>query len=344
MDNSLSSGMQKLKTSDVFKQKGGTFGIFLIAAGIVGLLFFMPEIVAWVNNLFRLIVTLAACAGVLFVLTDKNIRLVVSTTYMLGIRKLISAIIKIDPISILKDTIKRMYHKIDMIEMNMGKLNGVKMDLKNKIADKKEDLQDCINRKKVAERQGKKELIILEDRQSVRLQGLTQDYIDLYDSTEKWYAIMSKIAEKAKFVVADAENEVEAQEEKYKIVKLSHNTFKSAMSIINGNPDELALYNEAFKFISDDIMEKLGEMDRVISSSGGIIDQIDVDNEVMSLKGSDLMKKYEELGIDALFTKLESKPKSDILMISSQSVNSPITLASMKTAQMEGVKTNSKYF
>jgi hypothetical protein len=110
----------------------------------------------------------------------------------------------------------------------------------------------------------------------------------------------------AKFTVTDAENEVEAQKEKYEMVKQSHSAFKSAMSVINGDPDELALYNQAFQFVEKDIMEKLGEMDRVINSAGGIVDKIDIDNEVFKVKGDDLLKKYEELGIDALFEKMET--------------------------------------
>ena len=46
-------------------------------------------------------------------------------------------------------------------------------------------------------------------------------------------------------------------------------------------------------------------MDRVINSAGGIVDKIDIDNEVCKVKGDDLLRKYEELGIDALFAKME---------------------------------------
>ena len=144
---------------------------------------------------------------------------------------------------------------------------------------------------------------MLEDRQSVRLQGLVQDYIELSASSEKWYKTMSKIAEMAKITVQDAENEVEAQKEKYEMVLLSHSAFKSAMSVINGDPDELALYNEAWAYTQKDIMEKLGEMDRVINTAGGIMDKIDVEKEVYKIKGNDLLAKYNELGLDALFEK-----------------------------------------
>ena len=52
------------------------------------------------------------------------------------------------------------------------------------------------------------------------------------------------------------------------------------MSVINGNPDDLALFNEAWSYTQEDMMNKLGEMDRVINTAGGLMDKIDVDKEV----------------------------------------------------------------
>jgi hypothetical protein len=77
------------------------------------------------------------------------------------------------------------------------------------------------------------------------------------------------------------------------------------MSVINGDPDELALYNQAWQFTQEDIMAKLGEMDRVINTAGGLMDKIDVEKEVYKIKGDDLLSKYNELGLDALFNKFE---------------------------------------
>ena len=303
--------MSKLSLNkDVFKQKGGTLGLFIIGAIVVFVGFNLPAIIAWVDNLVRLGLTLAAVAVVLYVALDPKVRLIVSTGYMMAIKKILGVFVKIDPISILDQTILKMHRTIARLEESMGKLNGTRLKLADKIKEKKGAIQDCINRKKAAEKQGKPELVALEDRQFIRLQKLTQDYIDLHDSSEKWYNTMSKIAEMASFTVQDAQNEVDAQRERYQLVKESHNAFKSAMSVINGDPDELALFNQAWQFTQDDIMAKLGEMDRVINTAGGLMDKIDVEKEVYSIKGDDLMKKYDELGLDGLFAKFEPVGKT----------------------------------
>jgi hypothetical protein len=306
MEQSSLNNMSKLSLNkDVFKQKGGTLGLVILAGLFCLVAFNLPAILAWVNTLLKLIVSLVGLAAFLYVAFDPKVRLAVSTFYMIAIRKLLGWIVKMDPISILEDTIKKMFKSISRLEDSMGKLNGVRLKLKDKIEEKKEDLRDCLERKKVAIRQGKNDLQIVEDRQSVRLQKLVEDYMELHDSSEKWYNVMSKIADMAKLTVQDAENEVEAQKERYSMVKLSHSAFKSAMSVINGNPDELALYNQAWAYTQEDIMAKLGEMDRVINTAGGLMDKIDVEKEVYKIKGDDLLKKYDELGLDALFDKFE---------------------------------------
>lgn len=337
-NNALNEGMSKLNglQKDVFKQTGGTFGLAIIAIGVILLIFNLPAILAWATNLLKLILVVGVIALILFVATDSKIRLIVSTYYMLMIQKVIGQIVKIDPVSICRDKIRDMKRKISKIEEKMSKLNGVKIDLKAKIEEKKTDLNECLTRKQIAQRKGLTDAAIIEDRQSVRLADLCKDYIELEKSTSMWYDILSKISQKASFTVKDAENELDAKEEKYNIVKLSHSTFKSAMSIINGDPDELAIYNQAFKCINEDIMNKIGEMDRVLVQ-GGMLDKIDVDNEVMSMKGIDLMKKYEELGIDAIFETMDTKPSDKAMDIFSKTSTGNVNTTPTSTAK-------SKYF
>ena len=307
MEQSSLNNMTKLSLNkDVFKQKGGTLGLVLLAGLLVVVAFNAGAILAWIQTVTRMIVAGAALAVILYVLFDPKVRLVVSTWYMLMIRKFLGAVVKMDPISILEDTIKKMYRSIAKLEDSMGKLNGVRLKLADKIDEKKQEFKDCMDRKKAAGKRGNTGQEVIEDKQSVRIKNLTDEYIKLHDSAEKWYGSMSKIAEMAKLTVQDAENEVEAQKEKYAMVKDAHSAFKSAMSVINGDPDELALYNQAWTYTQEDIMAKLGEMDRVINTAGGLMDKIDVEKDVYKIKGEELEKQYDELGIEGLFTKFEN--------------------------------------
>lgn len=310
--NSLSKMSGQL--GDPFKQKGGTFGLVIIAIAAGLILFNITALIALAQNILWLIGYGFAIAAILYIAFDKNFRLGLSAWYMIQVRKFLGLIVKMDPISILKDGIRQMYEKIADMEASMGKLNGVRIALKDKIKAKKRDLQDALDRERAAENLGRKDVALIEKRQVTRLTDLTKNYIDMSDSAEKWYSTMSKIAEMAKLYAQDSENEVNAQEERYKMIKLSHSAFKSAMSVIKGNPDELALYNQAFQFVNDDIMGRIGEMDRVVNTAGGLLDQIDVEKEMFGIKGDDLINKYNEIGIEAMFSGLKNPPSTLSLM------------------------------
>lgn len=316
MENSLNKLSDK--TRGLFDQKGGTLGMVILALGVIFLIFKLPVIVDFVDSLFHLIIVSVATAGVLYVLLDKRVRNIVGTLYMFGIRFMMGMVIKMDPIAILEDGIRRMYQAIANVEEKMGKLNGIRLRLKDNINKKKKELEECLERRRVAEQHNKKDLMVLEDRQSVRLVNLTKEYMELSESAENWYKTLSKIAEMATLTVKDAENEVAAQKERYDMVKTSHSAFKSAISVLKGNPDELAMFNEAFQYVNNDIMSKVGEMDRVIMTTGGMLDQIDLEKEVFSIKGADISKKYEELGIDSLFSKFEVLPSEKMQTITQE--------------------------
>jgi len=337
MENSLSKF--ESKTKNVFDQKGGTLGMVVLAVGIIALLVFFQPILAIVQaalqSILGIIALVLVTSGVLYVAFDKKARMIVGTLYMMAIRNIMGMVIKIDPIAILEDTISKMYKRIDYIEDKMGKLNGVRLGFKDKIKKKKQELQECLDRQTVAERKGKKEIAALESRQAVRLKGLTDDYIELQTSAENWYNVLSRLAELAKITAEDGKNEVAAQKERYEMVKTSHSAFKSMMSIIKGNPDDLAMFNQAFAFINSEIEMKVGEMDRIINTTGGMLDKMDMEKEVFALKGEDISKKYAELGIDALFTKMEELPSRQMNML--QTNNMVETISPLQ-------KSASKYF
>lgn len=323
-----------LAPKDPFKQRGGTLGLFLLAIAAMAVVFNIGAIYEFAQNLLGLVVTGVATVMILYVLFDKKFRLLASTVYMMYVTKALSMVIKMDPISVLKDGIRKMYKKIADMEDSMGKLNGVRLDLKTRIRKKKKDLEECILRVKTAENMGKRDLALVEKRQAARLSDLVDDYQNLSDSAEKWYAMMNKIAEAAKLYAQDSENEVSAREEKYKIVRMSHSAFKSAMSVINGDPDELAVYNIALQAVNDDIVGRVGEMDRVVNAAGGLLDKIDVDKEMFGLKGDDLIRKYDEIGIEAMFSGLKEPPSAKLNALMSGKKPEPMVFGSPESIRL----------
>jgi hypothetical protein len=60
----------------------------------------------------------------------------------------------------------------------------------------------------------------------------------------------------------------------------------------------MAMFQSAMDFMANDINAKLGEMEHVLDSTGGLLAQYSLDNEVTNSKADALLKKYEEFGVD----------------------------------------------
>jgi hypothetical protein len=338
----------------IFEQPGGGFGRVILAGMIVGggvLLYKMlPYLITLVDNAATLVLKLAYLAGltilfgsIAYIFFDKKIRTRVGILYMMGIKAFTGIMIKIDPIAIIEDAIVKMKKKIAYMKENIGKMNGVKLDLKRKAQEKKALLQDCINRAKAARNLGKDSAAVIEERQAVRLENSVKLILDLYQSSEKWYNSLSKLCEMAELTVQDTQNEVDSKKEEYLMVKAAHKAFKSAMSAIEGDPDELAVYNQTLEFMRTDVMAKLGEMDRVLSQSGGYIDKLDVENEMYAVRGEDLLKKYDECGIEALFAQFETLPSGNKADPKKLTAHVPYETININGA-VQPVSQKSKYF
>ncbi len=338
MENSLQKFEQRTKS--LFDQKGGNLGMVVLAIGVVALIVFLQPILAIIQtaltSLLGIIALVLVISAILYVVFDKRARNIVGTLYMMGIQKLMGLVVKMNPIVIMEDGIKKLWKRIEFIEQKMGQLNSVRLDIKSKIKSKKKDLQDYLDRRDIAKKKGDTEAFHVADRQCVRLRDITQEYIDFDVSCENWYNVLSRLAQLAKYTAEDATNEVEIQKERYKMVKTSHSAFRSVMSIIKGDPDDLAMFNQAFQFVNSDIMDKIGEMDRVINTTGGLLSKLDIDKEILAVKGEDISKKYKELGIDALFSKLEILP--------SQQMNNMLQVEKLSEPVPVREKTKAKYF
>ena len=101
------------------------------------------------------------------------------------------------------------------------------------------------------------------------------------NDSKKWYEVLSKIEEMAKLTVSDTENEVAIRKEEFESIKKQHKAFKSVMSVMQGDPDEMALFTQAMDYMSNDtfflgvrqreieLFDTLLSFDKIFNSLGG---------------------------------------------------------------------------
>lgn len=297
----------------LWEQPGGKLGLAVLAGLGVGFLIFLykilPYLIELAENTLYFGILLLIIGLIIFLLFDKKFRQVVSVGYFILMRKITSWFVNIDPIAIIERRLGMMERSIQKMNESMGRLLGQIRKLEGSIDTKKEEMEKLLQRAQVYRAKGNKDAAVIDERQIARLEKYINKLLGLLKDSKRWYESLDKLSQMAKLTVLDTRNEVNMQKEEYEMAKSQHKLFKSVMSVMEGDPDELALFNEALEAMRTDIEMKLGEMERVISSTGGLIDQFEADNEVASFKGSELIDKYNELGIEGIFKTFENNVK-----------------------------------
>lgn len=289
-----------------WEKPGGTLGLIVagcaVASCAILLYKILPFLITMTTNILTLGMLVAVLAGIAFLISDKRFRKTVSMVYFLIMRKITGLIIEIDPIAIVEAKVKEMKEKIMVIEKQMGNIKGLITQNQRRVDDKKSELEKQLGMLKQYEQRNMMDRAKITERQVVRLQGAVERQTKRLEDSKKWMEILKQLKERADLVVVDTENEVNDRKEEYESIKAQHKAFSSIMSILKGNPDDLEDFTHAMDFMAYDISMRLGEMSNVIDETGGLLSQISVEDGVTSEKAAELLRKYENEGIDGLFS------------------------------------------
>ena len=289
-----------------WEKPGGTLGMVVaggaLAGGAILLYKILPFLITLTTNILTLGMLVAVLSGIAFLISDKRFRKTVSMVYFLIMRKITGFVIEIDPIAIVEAKVKEMKEKIQVIDKQMGNINGLITQNKRRVDSKKEELEKQLGLLKEYEQRNMLDRAKITERQVVRLKGAIERQTKRLEDSEKWKEILKKLKERADLVVVDTENEVNDRKEEYESIKAQHKAFSSIMSVIKGNPDDLEDFTHAMDYMAYDISMRLGEMSNVIDETGGLLSQISVEDGVTSKKAAELLQKYENEGIEGLFS------------------------------------------
>ena len=304
MDNFQS--IDSNKKISPWQKPGGTLGMIVagiaIAGGVILINKILPFLISLTTNILTLSLLVIALLAIAFLITNKQFRKVFSMSYFLIMRKITGLVIEIDPIAIVEHKVSEMKSKILEIQKNMGSLNGLNQQNERRLNNKKNELEHNLilleeykNRKQIADAS-------VVEKQVVRLKASIQRQIKRLEDSKKWYEILKQLKHAAELTVQDTENEVKERKEEFESIKAQHKAFSSIMSIMKGNPDQMEDFTRAMDYMAFDITQKLGEMSNVIDETGGLLAQISVEEGVSSKKADELLKQYEQNGIDGLFS------------------------------------------
>ncbi len=279
------------------RPEGITGGLFLAGLTIGGIWLlnrFLPVLIGMAENTLYLSGMLAALAGIIYVVLDPQMRNLVWYSYQGLMRWITGIFVRIDPISVLKSYIEDLQKSLRKLSGQIGALRGQMRQMRGIMDANNAEIQKNMNLAGQAKKQEDDKNLTLSARKAGRLQEANAKYEVLYNKMDVLYRILSKMYENSEIVLEDTKDQIQIKTQEYEAIRASHGAIQSAMSILKGDPDKRAMFDQAIEAITEDVGARVGEMERFMETSKNLMDSIDLQNGVFEEDGLRLLEKWEK--------------------------------------------------
>ncbi|MBL7802795.1 MAG: hypothetical protein JNL02_03595 [Saprospiraceae bacterium] len=272
---------------------GGVFLVLLLGGGALLLNRILPFLIQQAENTLALSGMLAGLAAIVYVVLDPKARNLVWYAYKSLMRWITGLFVKVDPISILKSYIDDLENNLRNLSKQIGSLRGQMRQLKGLIDGNNAEIQRNMNVAEQAKQKQDDKNVALAARKAGRLQEANAKYDVLVKKMDLLYRVLTRMYENAEIMLDDTKDQIKVKEQEYLAIKTSHSAIRSAMSIISGDPDKRALFDEALEVMAEDLGNKVGEMERFMDTSKNLLASIDLQNGVFEEDGLRLLEEWE---------------------------------------------------
>lgn len=279
-----------------------------------------------------LLTMLGVLGVIIFTALDSKARTLISYLYKSAMRWVTGIFIELDPIAILKAYVDDLKKNLKKMRMQIGKLRVQMHKLKEMIVSNQKNIKTNMQLASEAKRGNQQAQVILKTRKAGRLRDSNIKLEDLYKRMEVLYRVLNKMYENSYVLSEDIEDQVSLKEQERKAIRASHSAMNSAMSIIKGDADKRAMFDQALEAVADDVSNKVGEMERFMEMSEDFMSSIDLQNGIFEEKGLEMLKEWEQQSTSLLL----GEAKEDIL----QQVDNDSDILDLNEPIKETVKSN----
>ena len=290
--------MADFLTKESFQKKTNiTKWIFWLGLGALAF-FFWGSIVPFVlmtitNTIYTIIAGVILAVLIYTIFIDKQASTWAWYIYNAFFIWLTKITVETRPVEIMKSYVKFMRKKYDEIVEGIEMLAGKMGELKKQIDKNEEKIEENTKLGLAAAKQGKSP--VLYTNEAARLQKSNQRLIPVLQRMQRIKDYCMKMEEATDFMIRDTENEMNAQIAEYKAVKASYSVMKATQAILKGDKNKKNIFDDAVKFVDEDMGRRIGEIDHFMTMSKSIFDKMDIEKQVLEDDGlkmiEDLMKK-----------------------------------------------------
>jgi predicted nucleic acid-binding Zn-ribbon protein len=322
------------KPKTFWQRPEGKTGLIVLIAAIAGggllLAQALPFLIALTSNVLSLAVLLLVLGALIYMVLDPKMRNLVWYMYKSVMRWVTGLFVQIDPIGILKSYVEDLRENLRKMNRQISMLRGQMHKLQELIINNRKEIQSNLQLASKAKVADKQAMMILKSRKAGRLRESNIKYEDLYRKMEVLYRVLSKMYENSQILMEDIKDQVDVKEQERKAIHASHSAMRSAMSVISGDKDKRALFDQALEAITDDVSQKVGEMERFMEVSENFMQSIDLQNGVFEEEGLRMLEQWEKEGASLLLG-----PAKDTLI---SEANDDSNVLDLKTPVKESVR------
>lgn len=288
----------EFKTKSFWSRPEGTTGaIFLMGllGGAAWLLFmYSGSILALLGQTVGIVGLLLVLGVIIYMVLDPKMRTLISYMYKSVMRWITGIFVTIDPIGILKNYIDDLKNNLKKMSKQIGGLKGQMRKLKTIVENNNADIKQNLALARAAKSKGDQKTLMLSTRKAARLKESNSKYSALHSKMSVLYKVLTKMYSNSEILLEDTVDQVKVKEQERKAIRASHSAMSSAMSIIKGDSDKRAMFDQAMEVIADDVSNKVGEMERFMEMSSDFMNSVDLQNGVFEEQGLKMLEEYEK--------------------------------------------------
>ena len=300
-----------MKLKSFWQRPEGVTGLIFLV-GILAAIGFVAVSLPWaaiMANTLYMVGVLAVLGAVIYTVLDPKVRNLVFYMYKSVMRSITGMFVQIDPIGILKSYVEELQNNLRKMNKQISQLRAEMHKLKEIIVNNEREITSNIKLAGKAKETNKRNVMILKSRRAGRLKESNIRLETLYKKMEVLYRVLTKMYENSSILAEDIKDQVAVKEQERRAIHASHGAMKSAMSVINGDPDQRAMFDMAMENITEDVANKVGEMERFMELSENFMASVDLQNGVFEEEGLQMLEQWERES-DSL---LLGEAKTDLL-------------------------------
>ncbi len=279
------------------RPEGVTGAIFL---GVLGLgvgyaaITLGPLILQGLLSVLQLSIVLGVLGVILFTVLNPKTRNLMWYMYKSAMRKITGLFVQLDPIGILKSYVDDLEDNLKKMSKQIGALRGQMRKLSTIMQENTKEMENNMKLASMAKKKGNQQQLMLATRKAARLKESNAKYNALHKKINIMHKILTKMYGNSEILLEDTRDQVKMKEQERKAIRASHSAMKSAMSVISGDPDKRAMFDQAMEATADDVANKVGEMERMMEMSASFMDSVDLQNGVFEEEGLKMLEKFEK--------------------------------------------------